>query len=263
MDFSELPFRWDMDLSVPLEGHVSRCWFKIYVSFWSGKLGATMSGGRSGQTTWRQGPHHCASTHTAKGFSVPYHTTKSSCMCRNSINTETGQTGLLQSRWMTTEDGDGIAEWAGCGGHSMTWTSPIPTRQSALGVTAAGEWLRNLLRRTETVGDIRLATHSCKATLLSWCSKAHWAHDDRRLLGYHTSSADSSMLVYSRDAMAGPLRALWGVISKVVSGEFNTRSFYYPSDEEIWSWMENGWNGFTMRHGIVNLWVKLAERHCT
>ena len=28
---------------------------------------------------------------------------------------------------------------------------------------------------------------------------------------------------------------------------------YYPSDEEIWEWMERGWNDFTMRHGIVNL----------
>ncbi len=30
--------------------------------------------------------------------------------------------------------------------------------QAALGVTAAGEWLRNLLRRT--VGSIRIATHT-------------------------------------------------------------------------------------------------------
>ena len=28
---------------------------------------------------------------------------------------------------------------------------------------------------------------------------------------------------------------------------------YYASDEEIWPWMEQGWNDFTMRHGIVNL----------
>ena len=29
--------------------------------------------------------------------------------------------------------------------------------------------------------------------------------------------------------------------------------FYYPSDEEIWEWMTNGWNDFTMRHGFPNL----------
>lgn len=28
---------------------------------------------------------------------------------------------------------------------------------------------------------------------------------------------------------------------------------YYASDDEIWEWMERGWNDFTMRHGIVNL----------
>ena len=104
--------------------------------------------------------------------------------------------------------------------------------QAALGVTPAGEWLRNLLRHTETVGDIRLATHSCKATLLSWCSKAGVDHDSRRLLGYHTASSDKSLLVYSRDAMAQPLRALAGVISKVISGEFDpdtTRSGMFSS----------------------------------
>ena len=104
--------------------------------------------------------------------------------------------------------------------------------QSALGVTPAGEWLRNLLRHTETVGDIRLATHSCKATLLSWCSKAGVDHDSRRLLGYHTASSDKSLLVYSRDAMAQPLRALVGIIEKVVAGSFNldtTRSGMFAS----------------------------------
>ena len=107
--------------------------------------------------------------------------------------------------------------------------------QSALGVTPAGEWLRNLLRHTETVGDIRLATHSCKATLLSWCSKAGVDHDSRRLLGYHTASSDKSLLVYSRDAMAQPLRALVAVIEKVVAGTFNpdtTRSGMFASQAD-------------------------------
>ena len=73
--------------------------------------------------------------------------------------------------------------------------------QAALGVTAAGEWLRNLLRRTETVGSIRIATRSLKATLLAWCAKAAISHDDRRLLGYHTASSDASMLVYSSEKL--------------------------------------------------------------
>ena len=28
---------------------------------------------------------------------------------------------------------------------------------------------------------------------------------------------------------------------------------YYPSDDEIWTWMTNGWNDYTMRWGILNL----------
>lgn len=55
--------------------------------------------------------------------------------------------------------------------------------QTQLGVTPAGEWLRNLLRNTETVGNIRVATHSCKATLLSWCAKAGVAHDVKKAPG--------------------------------------------------------------------------------
>ncbi len=74
---------------------------------------------------------------------------------------------------------------------------------------------------TETVGSIRIATHSLKATVLAWSSKAGLSHDDRRLLGYHTSSSDASLLVYLRDAMAGPLRSLCQLIAQVVSGEFN------------------------------------------
>ena len=93
--------------------------------------------------------------------------------------------------------------------------------QTQLGVTPAGEWLRNLLRGTETVGDIRVATHSCKATLLSWCAKAGVAHDVRKLLGYHSSSSEQSMSIYSRDSMAQPLRHLIGVIDSVADGKFN------------------------------------------
>ena len=82
-------------------------------------------------------------------------------------------------------------------------------------------------------------THSLKATLLAWSSKAGLSHDDRRLLGYHMSSSDASLLVHSRDAMAGPLRSLCQLISQVVSGEFNpdaTRSGLFiprPGDAEL------------------------------
>ena len=93
--------------------------------------------------------------------------------------------------------------------------------QAQLNVTPAGEWLRNLLKHTATVGNIRVATHSCKATLLAWCARAGVPHDARKLLGYHSSSSDQSMLVYSRDAMSQPLRLLIEVIDNVANGTFD------------------------------------------
>ena len=54
-------------------------------------------------------------------------------------------------------------------------------------------------------------SHSFKATLLSWCAKAAVDPRTRALLGYHVTGADLSVLTYSRDELAGPLRALWKV----------------------------------------------------
>ena len=60
-----------------------------------------------------------------------------------------------------------------------------------------------------------IGTHSCKATLLSWCAKFGLPVADRRLLGYHTKPKDLSVLEYSRDAQAGPLRRLHEVLSSI------------------------------------------------
>jgi hypothetical protein len=66
-----------------------------------------------------------------------------------------------------------------------------------------------------------ISTHSLKATLLSWASKAQMDINDRRLLGHHVDSNQISPLTYSRDALAGPLEKLWQVILKVRSGQFD------------------------------------------
>jgi hypothetical protein len=44
------------------------------------------------------------------------------------------------------------------------------------------------------------------------------------MLGYHATPGDLSMLEYSRDAMAGPLRSLAKVIADVRSGHFDPDS---------------------------------------
>ena len=92
--------------------------------------------------------------------------------------------------------------------------------QSRMKTEAGAELLRRDLelygcRNTEDYG-----THSCKATALSWCAKAGVSHDDRRILGGHSDPKDGSMLEYSRDALAGPLRVLRNLYKKVQDGEF-------------------------------------------
>lgn len=89
-----------------------------------------------------------------------------------------------------------------------------------LSVTAAAGWLRALLQGVEPDGPIRLGTHSCKASLLSMCAKFNMSGHSRRILGYHCGSKETSMLVYSRDAAAGPLRDLCKMLQLVKEGRF-------------------------------------------
>ena len=65
-----------------------------------------------------------------------------------------------------------------------------------------------------------VGTHSAKSTLLSWAAKAGLRHGWRRLLGGHAAGKDKSMLEYSRDALAQPLRELEGLLEAVRIGKF-------------------------------------------
>ena len=95
-----------------------------------------------------------------------------------------------------------------------------------------GDWLRKILvalgfdhGQTQNIG-----THSCKATCLSWMSKAGVDIASRRLLGYHVDPSTKTCLVYSRDAASGPLRELDKVIGWIRGLQFDpdsTRSGYF------------------------------------
>ena len=77
------------------------------------------------------------------------------------------------------------------------------------------------------------ASHSLKATLLSWCAKAGVGMDDRRLLGNHIARKDVSVLCYSRDTLSAPLRRLKNVVDKIRDGKFlpdETRSGMWMSE---------------------------------
>ena len=101
-----------------------------------------------------------------------------------------------------------------------------------LSSSEATVWLHEVLTAggltADSVSDLR--THSCRATLLSWCAKYGVKGEHRRLLGYHARPKDNSMLEYSRDAMAEPLRKLGEVLEAVARGEFlpdSSRSGYF------------------------------------
>jgi hypothetical protein len=103
-----------------------------------------------------------------------------------------------------------------------------------LSTSEASVWMQELLtaggHSPDSVADVR--THSCRATLLSWCAKYGVREGVRRLLGYHAKPADKAMLEYSRDALAAPLRQLGEVIEAVAQGSFlpdSTRSGYFPN----------------------------------
>ena len=83
-------------------------------------------------------------------------------------------------------------------------------------------------------GSENIRSHSLKATLLSWVAKGGLSHDSRRLLGYHVSPNDKSMVTYSRDAMAGPLREMCRIVALVRDEQFfpdKTRSGYQPDEQ--------------------------------
>ena len=92
-------------------------------------------------------------------------------------------------------------------------------------------WVKALLATGGSgMGDL-MTGHSAKATALSWLDKAHVSRDDSAILGHHVVKRDRTMLAYSRDHQAGPLRTLERVYRDIREGRFLpdcTRSGYYP-----------------------------------
>lgn len=118
-------------------------------------------------------------------------------------------------------------------------------------ITSSGKWTSARLRSQEGViwtrsilaklsapilEGQRFGMHSCKVTLLSWCAKAAVDLEHRNTLGYHSSGAAQSSLLYARDAFAGPLRSLEKVLIHIRSGRFHpdqTRSGRWDVDAKV------------------------------
>ena len=116
-------------------------------------------------------------------------------------------------------------------------------------VSSSGKWTEARLKSSEAViwmaellsragAPVRsnqvIGTHSGKATLLSWLAKAGASIEDRKVLGYHTSSKEEVALLYSRDALAGPLLRMEQLIEKVRLGLFR------PDETRSGRWVAEG-----------------------
>lgn len=72
-----------------------------------------------------------------------------------------------------------------------------------------------------TSEERNLTSHSCKATGLSWCSKAGISDYDRSVLARHSSSTQASVAVYSRDLLSSSLRKFDLVINQIRTQTFH------------------------------------------
>eukprot|EP00435_Cladocopium_sp_Y103_P004853 s3129_g1.t1 len=119
------------------------------------------------------------------------------------------------------------------------WISPLPAPNSAgeatirpLSTKEFSVWIRMILSKAELLGpEARLSSHSCKATLLSFLAKYGASVPDREILGGHTSRF-KSVITYSRDSVASPLRTLCSMSQMIRDGTFRpdcTRSGYFVS----------------------------------
>ena len=96
----------------------------------------------------------------------------------------------------------------------------------------ATAWLRELLCELGcSVSELSdRATHSNKATCLSWAGKWGVERSSRKILGYHLDKEDVSMALYSRDLIAPALRDLDRVLLGIRESLFCpdvTRSGYF------------------------------------
>ena len=85
-------------------------------------------------------------------------------------------------------------------------------------------------------GDLRVSSHSLKATLLSWASKSGMSAADRAILGRHSSAYLESSAVYARDLAFGAVHRLQEVLRKNHCGEFlpdAPRSGYFANSPTV------------------------------
>ena len=90
----------------------------------------------------------------------------------------------------------------------------------------ATTWLRHVLLKLGIPAEelTNVGSHSCKATILSITAKAGLSRDTRRTLGGHATPGDTSVDVYSRDALAAPLLEVGLLFTKIRARLFDPDS---------------------------------------
>ena len=100
------------------------------------------------------------------------------------------------------------------GGDDLATKRPISSDEM-------GKWVRMLLvRHGADLQGRKISSHSCKSTMLSYMAKFGCDITTREILGGHVSHL-KSVLTYSRDALAGPLRELEKVLLSIRQQQFN------------------------------------------
>ena len=137
-------------------------------------------------------------------------------------------------------------EWCKCrkqlGMHDLTVYPVMPAPDSShmptvrpLSSTEAGSWMRDLLKVDSSNKQLKVTSHSLKATCLSYAAKRGCSFEDRLSLGYHTHNLKMA-LCYSRDGAARPLRVLEQILREIREKVFNpddTRSGRLRTSESL------------------------------
>jgi len=87
----------------------------------------------------------------------------------------------------------------------------------------------------EPADEVRVTSHSLKATYISWCSKFGLIASDKAILGRHSSSVNESTAVYERDMSVHAVSLLQNVIDNICENKFcpdAPRSEYFPKAVE-------------------------------
>lgn len=91
---------------------------------------------------------------------------------------------------------------------ATAWTSRALTSEEG------AEFMRRILSAPKTASR-RIATHSCKSTLISWTSKYGLSDNARAVLARHMSCVSATTAVYSRDLLSPVLRELENMLQAI------------------------------------------------